>query len=273
MREELARSQAELLKLANFDALTALPNRRHFHEIFGDELQRARARDTRLGLLLVGVNRFRQINDSLGPRAGDQLLLEISRRLIEALRRDEATSRPRVVARVGGDEFALLLPDLKSEAELDRVAARALDVFQQPFPVDGQELFITTSIGAVVFPADGDEVDALLGRSDLAMRRHWALVCCAFAFCWYNLSQQSPALAPVPVEDHSGPVPEVPPAAPSREAGRGENQQHRGAPAAPAVVAGGAAGRARVAGAGAHAVALLARVVGAAPTTPAARLA
>jgi diguanylate cyclase (GGDEF)-like protein len=170
VREELARSQAELLKLANFDALTALPNRRHFHEIFGDELQRARARDTRLGLLLVGVNRFRQINDSLGPRAGDQLLLEISRRLIEALRRDDATSRPRVVARVGGDEFALLLPDLKSEAELDRVAARALDVFQQPFPVDGQELFITTSIGAVVFPADGDEVDALLGRSDLAMR-------------------------------------------------------------------------------------------------------
>jgi len=170
VREELARSQAELLKLANFDALTGLPNRRHFHEIFGDELQRARARDTRLGLLLVGVNRFRQINDSLGPRAGDQLLLEISRRLIEALRRDDATSRPRVVARVGGDEFALLLPDLKSEAELDRVAARALDVFQQPFPVDGQELFMTTSIGAVVFPADGDEVDTLLGRSDLAMR-------------------------------------------------------------------------------------------------------
>jgi len=114
-------------------------------------------------------------------------------------------------------------------------------------------------------------------RSDLAMRRHWALVCCAFAFCWYNQSQHGPAPEPAPVEDNSGPVPEVPSAAPApaplREAGRGENQQHRGAAAAPAVVAGGAAGGARVAGAVDHAVALLARVVGAAPTAPPARVA
>ena len=110
-------------------------------------------------------------------------------------------------------------------------------------------------------------------RSDLAMRRHWALVCCAFAFCWYNQSQQSPASAAVPVEQDSGPVPEVPsPArtpAPSMEAGRGENQQHRAAPAAAAVVAGGLAGGARVAGAVDQAVALLARVVDTAPTTAA----
>ena len=114
-------------------------------------------------------------------------------------------------------------------------------------------------------------------RSDLAMRRHWALVCCAFAFCWYNQSQQGPAPAPVAVEHDSGPVAEgpspAPTPAPRMEAGRGENQQHRAAPAAAAVLAGGLAGGARVAGAVDHAVALLARVVGAAPTTSAARVA
>jgi SRSO17 transposase len=110
-------------------------------------------------------------------------------------------------------------------------------------------------------------------RSDLAIRRHWALVCCAFAFCWYNQSQQGPVPAPAPVEDASGPVPQGPSPAPTPEAGRGEKQPPRGAPAASAVVAGGLAGGARVAGAVAHAVALLACVVGATPTTPAAHVA
>ena len=186
-RDRLAADQ--IRQLANFDVLTGLPNRRHFHEIFDDELQRARERSARVGLLLIGVNRFRHINDSLGIRAGDQLLQEISRRLRGVLRREDradpprrrsletgeaaetvhAAGRPRV-ARVGGDEFAALLPDLRDEAQLDRVAGHALDAFQQPFEADGQEVFITASIGAVVFPVDGDDVDGLLSRADLAVR-------------------------------------------------------------------------------------------------------
>jgi len=186
-RDRLAADQ--IRQLANFDVLTGLPNRRHFHEIFGDELQRARTRATRVGLLLLGVNRFRHINDSLGARAGDQLLQEISHRLKGVLRRDQrseagrkradevdeagepvhAPGRPRV-GRIGGDEFVLLLPDLCADADLERVAGRALDAFQQPFLADGQELFITASIGAVAFPEDGDAADMLLSRADLAMR-------------------------------------------------------------------------------------------------------
>jgi predicted signal transduction protein with EAL and GGDEF domain len=189
VREELARSQADLLKAQRTDALTGLPNRRHFQEILGNLLERTRSRRGRAGLLLLGINRFRQINDSLGTRAGDQLLLEISRRLTGVVYGDDrpdadhpgpvgcggtgewaqAAGFPRV-ARFGGDEFALLLPDLRSHTELERLAGRALDVFQQPFMADGQELFITASIGAVVSPADGDRVEALLGRADLAMR-------------------------------------------------------------------------------------------------------
>jgi predicted signal transduction protein with EAL and GGDEF domain/DNA-binding NarL/FixJ family response regulator len=185
-RDRLAADQ--IRQLANFDVLTGLPNRRHFKEIFGIELERARTRGLRVALLLVGINRFRQINDSLGSRAGDQLLQEISRRLQGALRREDrsdaarwrtpddeaeewmhAPGLPRV-ARYGGDEFSVLLPDLHSDAELDRVAGRALAAFELPFLADGQELFMTASIGAVVFPGDGEEIDGLLGRVDLAMR-------------------------------------------------------------------------------------------------------
>ena len=186
-RDRLAADQ--IRQLANFDLLTGLPNRRHFQEIFDDELRRSRARSARVGLLLIGVNRFRHINDSLGVRAGDQLLQEISRRLRAVLRRDDrggppagrapgaaeaaqpihAPGRSRV-ARVSGDEFAVLLPDLRDEVQLERVAGRALDTFQPPFEVDGQEVFITASIGSVMFPADGDEVDGLLSRALLAVR-------------------------------------------------------------------------------------------------------
>ena len=107
-------------------------------------------------------------------------------------------------------------------------------------------------------------------RSDLAIRRHWALVCCAFAFCWYHHSQQSsvPARAPALRAEHGDPAP-----AATAEAGRGENQRQAAAAETPAILAGGPASGARVAGAVDHAVALLARVVGAAPTTPVARVA
>jgi predicted signal transduction protein with EAL and GGDEF domain len=189
VREELARSRADLLKVQRIDVLTGLPNRRHFYEIFGEELERARARRTRTGLLLLAVNRFRHINDSLGARAGDELLLQISRRLSAVVHGDhrpggahdhafdaDGTDQPPHaagcpdVARVSGDEFALLLPQLASETELEQLAGRALDAFQQPFLADGQELFVTASVGAVISPADGDDVEALLRRAALAIR-------------------------------------------------------------------------------------------------------
>jgi len=178
----------QIRQLAHFDVLTGLPNRRHFQELFAVELERAGHRGAHLALLLIGVNRFRQINDSLGTRVGDQLLQEISRRLQGALRREDrgghakggednhaegawphAPARARL-ARYGGDEFAVLLPELCSESDIVRVGSRLLEVFTQPLKADGQELFMTGSVGAAVFPVDGQDVDVLLSRVDLAMR-------------------------------------------------------------------------------------------------------
>jgi SRSO17 transposase len=110
-------------------------------------------------------------------------------------------------------------------------------------------------------------------RSDRAIRRHWALVCCAFAFCWYHHSQQHPALAPVGAADRSAAAPPTPTPASTQEAGRGENQRRGRASTAPALLAGGAARGAGLAGALDHAVALLARVVECAPTRTALRVA
>jgi hypothetical protein len=122
-------------------------------------------------------------------------------------------------------------------------------------------------------------------RSDLAIRRHWALVCCAFAFCWYNARQQRPALAPTAGTVRSSPAPAprppvpvpvpvpAPAPAPLHEAGRGENQRDAGAGAAPALLAGGAPGGTGVVGAVDHAVALLARVVKRAPGARSAQVA
>jgi len=188
VRAELADSRADLLRVQRTDALTELPNRRRFQEIFGAELQRAQERRSRTGLLLLGVNRFRLINDSLGVGAGDQLLLQVSRRLTDALRGEgdvdlsrqwscesddvDPAMRPAgpCLARVGGHEFALMVPDLVCEDELERLARLVLEAFGQPFWVSGNELFATASIGAVVSPGDGRRVVPLLARADLAMR-------------------------------------------------------------------------------------------------------
>ena len=188
VRAELARSRADLLRVQRTDSLTGLPNRRRFQEIFGAELQRAHERGSRTGLLLLGVNRFRLINDSLGVGAGDQLLLQISRRLADALRGEGDADRSRqwgcdsddvdpatrppgpCMARVGGHEFAYMVPDLVYEDDLERLARQAFEAFEQPFWVGGNELFATASIGAVVSPSDGRRVVPLLARADLAMR-------------------------------------------------------------------------------------------------------
>ncbi|PYE53767.1 EAL domain-containing protein [Deinococcus yavapaiensis] len=172
----LERYQAldDMQRLALYDPLTGLANRTLFHE----QLRNALAlRDPAVfvGVGLLDVDRFKLVNDTLGHGAGDELLCMIARRLAHNL------SRRASIARMGGDEFTLLLEHVTSEGELEQLAQRALDVFRAPFLVSGQELFVQGSLGFALHPKDASEPQDLLRLADVAMyhakRKHlgWAL--------------------------------------------------------------------------------------------------
>ncbi|HUN91724.1 MAG TPA: EAL domain-containing protein [Burkholderiaceae bacterium] len=170
---EARRSEDQIRLLANYDSLTGLPNRRHFRERFAEAIERARESGTGLALFYVDVDRFKQINDTLGHDIGDQLLREIAQRLKTAAegipgRPSDDASRA-LVARVGGDEFNVMLAGL-ADPEAAQGAARTLvEALQRPIVCAGNELFATASIGVACFPDDGHDVDALVRKADIAM--------------------------------------------------------------------------------------------------------
>jgi predicted signal transduction protein with EAL and GGDEF domain len=182
MTTSLRRAQERLLHDAFHDHLTQLPNR----ALFMDRLQRAITRRTRhpeymFAVLFVDLDRFKTVNDSLGHPAGDRLLLEIAQRLTGALRRDDTVSRPAVVARqdhaddtlarVGGDEFTILLEDIRNPSDAVRIAERIQQAVGAPILLDSQEVFVTASVGIAVSGAIGCAGEDLLRDADIAMYR------------------------------------------------------------------------------------------------------
>jgi len=163
-------------RLANEDPLTGLPNRRVFLERLRDMLRGARERPGMLALLHIGMDRFKQINQSLGDKAGDQLLGAVAQRLQSSLRRaDTRTGRRQtdapLLSRVAGDEFALILPEIASADVAGRMARRILAAMSRPFPYEGRDLFITPSIGIALSPNDGQD-DETLRRHAVAAMAH-----------------------------------------------------------------------------------------------------
>ncbi len=150
----------EARRQAATDELTGLPNRREFGHQLRSHLARARERGEPLALLIVDLDRFKELNDALGHHAGDAVLAQIGPRLRTILRADD------VLARLGGDEFAVLLPGARSAAEIGSRIARALE---DRFPVDGIDVQVAASVGIAVFPDHGDDADTLLRRADVAM--------------------------------------------------------------------------------------------------------
>ncbi|MCB1823487.1 MAG: EAL domain-containing protein [Candidatus Competibacteraceae bacterium] len=162
------RKQAEdrIRKLAYHDALTGLPNR----ELLTDRLLQAVARanrdHTQVGVLLVDLDLFKRINDTLGHSVGDQLLREVAARLQGCVRSGDTVSRQ------GGDEFAIVLPDLTiANDDAARIARRILDMVARPCHLDGKELHASCSIGISVFPRDGRGAETLLKNADIALYR------------------------------------------------------------------------------------------------------
>jgi diguanylate cyclase (GGDEF)-like protein len=161
--QELTLLQHQLEELAYSDALTALPNRRMFSDYCKQMIASHERQDNGFALLLIDLDHFKQVNDTLGHDAGDALLVETARRLRGIARQAD------VVARLGGDEFAILLADTAVPSAVDIACRRILDAFDAPVSHEGHEMRTTPSIGIALYPGDGTTQDALYKSADLAL--------------------------------------------------------------------------------------------------------
>jgi len=163
LHEITQRKQTELYFLAHYDGLTQIPNRMLFLDRLNQACREALRSGREVALLFIDVDRFKQINDSLGHRFGDALLQAIAR-LMQACARDSDT-----VARLGGDEFAILMESIQAPEDAEALAQRLLEAMRQPFKVLDREINISASIGIAIFPRDDSQVDILLSKADAAM--------------------------------------------------------------------------------------------------------
>jgi len=178
------RRQAEdkIRHLANFDSLTGLPNRRQLIWRAEHALEVARRMQHQCALLLIDLDRFKNINDTLGHSAGDDLLVEVARRLRSCVRHSEQMMEGAIdsvggrshraleaVGRLGGDEFVALLPEVAEDLDAEAVARRMLEALRDPIFLGGQECFVTASVGVAIYPRDGQTVVDLLRNADVAM--------------------------------------------------------------------------------------------------------
>ena len=172
---ERRRAEEKIHYLAHYDPLTGLPNRLLFNEQLAYILSYARRQRHQLALLFLDLDRFKTINESLGHRAGDELLRQVAERLKEATRKTDFVARqardefPQTVARLGGDEFSIWLPDIHHVQDVMKVLRRIDQTMRRPFRLEGQEVFISSSIGIALYPHDGAEVESLLRNADTAM--------------------------------------------------------------------------------------------------------
>lgn len=157
------RAEEKIHKMAYYDSLTGLPNRALFSDRLGIALAQARRNKRRAAVIMLDLDDFKDVNDNLGHDVGDLLLRASAERLSASLRDSDT------IARFGGDEFLLLLTDLKEAEDAGPVAEKIVDSFRKPFLVGTHKLFVTTSIGIAVYPDDGTKESVLLKEADSAM--------------------------------------------------------------------------------------------------------
>lgn len=160
---ERRNAEARLDHLAHHDPLTGLPNRLMFIETLRHSLALAARGKRRLAVLFIDLDRFKEVNDTLGHGVGDELLIAVAHRLAGHLRSSDT------LARLGGDEFVCILEDVNDSAEAGRVAEKLLGLLAQPFDILEHELFVSASIGICLYPDDGTDVDTLVRNADTAM--------------------------------------------------------------------------------------------------------
>jgi diguanylate cyclase (GGDEF)-like protein/PAS domain S-box-containing protein len=156
-------NEERLHRLAYYDALTELPNRILFNDRLNQAMARASRGNQMVAVMLLDLDRFKIINDTLGHMAGDTLLIDVAQRIDNCMRESDT------VARLGGDEFIVVLPDMDNINQASLAAQKIIDVLAQPFSLDNQEIFITTSIGISFYPSSGDNAEMLIKTADIAM--------------------------------------------------------------------------------------------------------
>jgi diguanylate cyclase (GGDEF)-like protein/PAS domain S-box-containing protein len=154
---------------AYHDILTDLPNRMLFKDRLGLAVIQAKRKLTELAVMFVDLDRFKLVNDTLGHVKGDELLQQAALRLKECLRKGDT------LARQGGDEFTIVLPELRDRADAKAIADKFLEVLQKPFDLDGHVVHISASIGIAIYPGDGESIEELLRHADIAMYQVKAL--------------------------------------------------------------------------------------------------
>ncbi len=192
------RAEEQIRTLAYYDALTGLPNRALFANRFRDSMAHARRRDRKLASMLLNLDSFKQINDSLGHKVGDAVLAEVGRRLEEVVcvsrepGRSDDGEAANSVARLGGDEFLLALVDLASVEEAATMAARILEALRAPLQHDAGDIYLSGSIGISMFPDDGVQFADLLKNADIAV--HQAKDAGRNTFAFFNRSMHEQAM-------------------------------------------------------------------------------
>jgi diguanylate cyclase (GGDEF)-like protein len=161
----LKESEEQFRMLAQYDVLTELPNRSLFYDRLAHGVAQARRNHLTLGVLFIDVDRFKHVNDTFGHAAGDKLLQRVSARLRECVRGEDT------VGRLSGDEFAMVLSQLGAAEDAAIVANKVITQLNQPFMLEGAELYVTASIGIALFPADSADQDELIRNADIAMYR------------------------------------------------------------------------------------------------------
>ena len=162
---EQRESSEKIAYLARYDTLTNLPNRLMVNEALGDAMRYARQWRSRCAFLMIDLDRFKAVNDSLGHQVGDRLLEQVATRLQELC--DENT----VCGRLGGDEFAVVVRDASDKGTVSAIAAKIISALSQPYAVDNHTLYVGASVGSAVAPRDGKSVEELMRNADLALYR------------------------------------------------------------------------------------------------------
>lgn len=156
-------TEKELTYLATYDILTGFPNRTLFNDRLTLAIAKAQRSQKKLAVMLFDLDKFKEVNDTMGHRAGDKLLKVVSKRIEDLFRKSDT------IARMGGDEFLLLLLEISQIEDATKIAQKIIDSFKSPFTIDHQKIHITTSIGIVLYPQDGEDADTLIKNADIAM--------------------------------------------------------------------------------------------------------